>query len=145
MLLHFFASHWKIWFNFWKCVLAKITSFFLLSFRWLLNLRSKVVSILPTYCISKFYFEISKLWLGFYMLTGGKFCMFFLFYNFWRRLFFPLVENKHYHILCNMGYFSAFFFLITLLFEILLLSIISLRFLYLLYAIIGFSWNAFLA
>ena len=79
------------------------------------------------------------------MLTGGIFLcfLFFLFYNFWRRLFFPLVDNKDYHVLCNMGFFSASFFLITLLFKILLLPIISLRFLFLLYAIIGFSWNVF--
>ena len=33
-----FASRWKIWFEFWKRVGAKIASFFLLCFRWLLRL-----------------------------------------------------------------------------------------------------------
>ena len=28
------------------------------------------------------FIEVSKLWLGCYMLTDGIFCMFFLFYNF---------------------------------------------------------------
>ena len=48
-----FASRWKIWFDFWKCVQAKIASFLLLSFRWLFNLRLKVVSLFPTYCIKQ--------------------------------------------------------------------------------------------
>ena len=94
---------------------------------------------------SKFNFEVSKLWLGFYMLTGGIICMFFVFYNFWRRLFFPLFDNKDYYVLCNMGYRKGAFFLLSfsLMLKILLLPIISLRFLFLLYAIIGFSWNVF--
>ena len=57
MVLYFFVicsiSRWKIWFNFWKCVQAKVTSFFLLSFRWLFYLRLKVVSLFPTYCMQK--------------------------------------------------------------------------------------------
>ena len=49
---------------------------------------------------------------------------------------------------CKMGYrkvvfFSAFFFLITLLFKILLLPIIFLRFLFLLYPNVGLLWNEF--
>ena len=73
--------------------------------------------------------------------------MFFLFYNFWRRLFFLLVDSKDYHVLCNAGYrksvFFCFLFLIALLFKIIFLAIISLRLLFLLYAIIGLSCNAF--
>ena len=29
-----FGSRWSIWFDFWKCVQAKIAPFFLVSFRW---------------------------------------------------------------------------------------------------------------
>ena len=64
--------------------------------------------------------------------------MFFLFYYFWRCLLFLLVDSKDYHVLYHMG-----FFLITLLFKILLFPIISLRFLFLLCAIIGLSGNVF--
>ena len=97
--------------------------------------------------LSKFYIEVvSVLRLGFYMLTGRIFCVFFLFHNFWRCLFF--VDNKDYHVLCNMGYrkgasFLLSFSLLPCCLKILLLPIISLRFLFLLYAIIGFPWNAF--
>ena len=33
-----FSSRWNIWFGFWKCVKAKISSFLLLLFRWLFHL-----------------------------------------------------------------------------------------------------------
>ena len=45
---------------------------FLLSFRWLFILRYKIVSLLPGYCMKEvlhWSIEVSKLWLGFYMLT----------------------------------------------------------------------------
>lgn len=48
-----FRSFFNILFDFWKCVQAKITSFFLLSFPWLFNLRLKAVSLLPTYCMKE--------------------------------------------------------------------------------------------
>ena len=98
---------------------------------------------------SKFYVEVSKLWLGLNMLTSRMFCMFFLFYNFWRRLFFLLFDIKLCHVLCKKSYrkgvsfFSFHPLIFTLMFKILLLPITSFRFLFLLYAIIGLSWNAF--
>ena len=74
--------------------------------------------------------------------------MFFLFYDFWRCLFFLLFDSKDYRVLCNMGYRKGasflLFFRITLFFKILLLPIISLRFLFFLCAIIGLSWKVFL-
>ena len=73
-----FASRWKIWFEFWKRVEAKIASFFLLCFRWLFRLFHHCQNIV----YSKFYIGVSKFCLGFYMLTGAKSCMFLLFYNF---------------------------------------------------------------
>ena len=81
------------------------------------------------------------------MLTGEIFCMFCPFYSFWIRLFFSLVDNKDYHVLCNMDYRKGASFLLS--FSLLLvvlnliLPIISLRFLFVLYAIIGFLWNRF--
>ena len=66
---------------------------------------------------------------------------------FLKMFFFLLFDSKDYRVLCNMGYRKGasflLFFRITLFFKILLLPIISLRFLFLLYAIIGFSWNVF--
>ena len=64
-------------------------------------------------------------------------------------MFFLLVDSKDYRAMrvigCRKGAsFLLSFFRITLLFKILLLAIVSLRFLFLLYAIIGLSGNAFL-
>ena len=82
------------------------------------------------------------------MFTGGIFCMFFLFYDFWRCFFFLLFDSKDYRVLCNMGYRKGasflLFFRISLFFKILLPPIISLRFLFFLCAIIGLSWKVFL-
>ena len=115
----------------------------MLSFRWLFNVRLKAFSLLSTYCI--ILNEVSIIWFGFYLLTEGIFCMFFLLYNFWRCLLFVLVDSNDYqwHGLQKRGFFSPFFFLITLSFKILLLPSISLGFLFLVYAIIGLPWNAF--
>ena len=71
--------------------------------------------------------------------------MFFLFCNFWRCLFFLLVDSDDYRVLCNTGYRKCASYLIS--FFVLLLKILSLsrilRFPFLLYAIIGLSCNAF--
>ena len=47
------------------------------------------------------------------MLTGHIFWIFFLFNNFWTRLFFPLVDNKDYYVLCKMGYRKGASFLLS--------------------------------
>ena len=95
------------------------------------------------------FIEVSKLWLGFYMLTGGIFCMFFLFITFEDVYFFYLLTAKITAScvtwLQKRCFLSTFFFRITLLFKILLLPIISLGFPFLLYAIIGLSSNAVLS
>ena len=77
------------------------------------------------------------------MVAGGIFFLFcnlkmFVFYTCSQQRLSRLVE----HGLQKSYLFSAFF-RITLLFKILLLLIISLRFLFLLYAVIGLSLNAF--
>ena len=70
------------------------------------------------------------------------FCLFSCFI-FWRCLFFLLVDSKNYCLLCNINDAEKVVTRITLLFKILLLPILSLRFLFLLYAIIGISWSVF--
>ena len=71
----------------------------------------------------------------------------FLFYKFWRCLFFLLADSKVMASYATWAtkrcFFSAFFFRITLFFKIILPLIISLRFLFLFFAIIGISWNHF--
>ena len=66
---------------------------------------------------------------------------------FLKMFFFLLFDSKDYRVLCNMGFRKGasflLFFRITLFFKILLLPIISLRFLFFLYAIIGLSWKVF--
>ena len=106
-----FASRWKIWFDF--CGKAKIASFFLLSFRWLFNLRLKVVSLFPIYCIKEILHWGKEVM--FWLLHVNRWNIFYVFpvYNFWRRLFFLLVDNKDYHVLCNMGYRKSASFLLS--------------------------------
>ena len=102
MVLYFFvfcsiimnlASLWTIWFGLWKCVPAKIASFFLLSFQVLFNFRLKAVSLLPKYCIKQIL-HWSKLCLGFYMLTGEMLCSFSCFISFEDAFFFYLLIKK---------------------------------------------------
>ena len=79
------------------------------------------------------------------MLTGEIFCTFFLFYNFWRCLFSQFSDSKDYHVLRLAKKVFLFFFLFShyFLLKILFLASFSLTFLFLLYAIIGLSWNTF--
>ena len=152
MVLYFFvfcsiimnlASLWTIWFGLWKCVAAKIASFFLLSFQLLFNFRLKAVSLLPKYCIKQIL-HWSKLCLGFYMLTGEMLCMFFLFYIFWRCLFFLLVDKKDNLVLCNVGFRKDFSFVFFFVFVI--KNFIACYYFFdffEIYAIIGLSWNTF--
>ena len=75
------------------------------------------------------------------MLTCGIFCMFFLFYNFWKLLFFLHVDSKDYCVLWNTGYRKRASFLLS--FFVLLCCLKSYWFIFILYVIIGLSWNLF--
>ena len=134
-----FASGWNIWLNFRKCVQAKIASFFLLSFRWSFNLRLKAFSLLPTYCI--ILDEVSKIWFGFYIcfscfIIFEDVCFLYLFTVKIITSFVTRATEKGIFFLLSFSF-------ITLSFKTLLLPIISLIFLFLVYAVIGLPWNAF--
>ena len=80
-------------------------------------------------------------------VNGRNFVCFSCFITFEDVCFFHLLTTKIITSCVTWAtkrcFFSAFFFLITLVFKILLLPIIFLRFLFFFYAIIGFSWNLF--
>ena len=79
-------------------------------------------------------------------LIGGLFSIFSLFYNFWRCLFFLLVDSKDYCMGLTWATekcFFFFFFRFTWFFKILLFPMIYLRVLCLLHAFIRVSWNVF--
>ena len=49
------ASLWKLWFEFWKCLQARIGFLFLLSVLWLFNLILKEAWLLPVYSAFRVY------------------------------------------------------------------------------------------